>query len=219
MQKQFWDERYGGTEELVYGAEPNDFLAAEVTRIPRTPPARVLCLAEGEGRNATFLAAQGYDVTGVDYSRAGLAKAARLAAARGVHVTLVEADLATYDLGTGWSGIVSIFAHTPAAIRARIHAAIPAALAPGGVFLLEAYRPAQLALGTGGPKDPTMLPSLAQLRHELAGLDFELAREVDREIYEGPLHGGPSATVQLAARRRPSAAPFPSPSSSSPSGV
>src|SRR5690606_8149969 len=128
----------------------------------------VLCLAEGEGRNAVFLAGRGHAVAAVDFSAEGLRKARQLASERNVDIETIEADLATFDLGTdAWSGIVSIWAHTPSVVRRRIHAAVPAALAPGGVFVLEAYRPEQLGYGTGGPSDPDMLPTLAGLREEL----------------------------------------------------
>ena len=73
---------------------------------------------------------------------------------------------------------------------------------PGGALVLEAYRPEQLALATGGPRDATWMPTLAELRAELGGLDLVLARESDREIHEGRFHAGPSATVQLVAIRR-----------------
>jgi len=199
MSNAFWDERYRG-EDYVYGTEPNDFLQAEAARIP---VGRVLCLAEGEGRNAVFLATRGHAVTAVDFSAEGLKKAARLAASHGVTVELIEADLSTFELGEAqWAGIVSIWAHTPPPVRARVHAAVARALVPGGVFLLEAYRPEQLALGTGGPKDAAMMPTLAALRAELVGLDLVVAREVDRVIHEGPGHGGPSATVQVVGIRR-----------------
>lgn len=202
MSKQIWDERYSA-EDFTYGMEPNDLLRDEVARIPR---GRVLCLAEGEGRNAVFLAGLGYEVTAVDFSSVGLRKAERLARDRNVRVELIEADLATFDLGRdAWQGIVSIFAHTPPPVRKRIHAAIPAALRPGGVLILEAYRPRQLELGTGGPKDVTLMPTLAELRDELGGLELLIAREADREIHEGRGHSGPSATVQLVGRRRPAA--------------
>jgi hypothetical protein len=196
VSSQFWEKRYGG-ETYAYGTEPNDFVRAEAHRIP---PGPVLCLAEGEGRNAVFLAGLGHPVTAVDFAREGLRKAGQLAASRGVTVELVHADLATYTPErAAWSGIVSIFAHTAPAVRRRIHGLVAGALRPGGVFLLEAYRPEQLELGSGGPKEVALLPTLAQLRDELAGLELVVARDVVREIVEGAFHGGPSATVQIVA--------------------
>lgn len=199
MNKEMWDQRYSA-EDYQYGMEPNDLLRDEFARIP---PGPVLCLAEGEGRNAVFLARNGYDVTAVDYSSVGLRKAARLAREHGVTVKLIEADLATFDLGRGaWNGIVSIFAHTPPAVRKRLHTAIPTALRPGGILVLETYRPRQLELGTGGPKDISLLPTLSELTLDLAELELLVAREADREIHEGRLHSGPSATVQIVGRKR-----------------
>jgi ubiquinone/menaquinone biosynthesis C-methylase UbiE len=194
-----WDERYGAAE-YAYGVEPNDFLRDHASQIPAGP---VLCLAEGEGRNAVFLASHGHTVTAVDFSRAGLDKAERLARARGVEIELVEADLGAFDLGAdAWSGIVSIFAHTPPDVRRRIHAAIPRALRVGGALVLEAYRPEQRAHATGGPRDVSFLPTLGELRAELSGLDLVIAREVDREIHEGRFHHGLGATVQIVGIRR-----------------
>jgi SAM-dependent methyltransferase len=195
MQPNFWDERYRG-EEYAYGRAPNDFLLAEAHRIPR---GRVLCLAEGEGRNATFLAGLGYAVTAVDLSAEGLRKAELLALERSVSLDLVQADLATFEPEKGvFTGIISIFAHVPAVVRKRLHALIPGALAPGGVFLMEAYIPAQIALGTGGPRDPALLAPLRELESELSGrLDLVIAREVERDIHEGTFHDGRSATAQL----------------------
>lgn len=199
MPADFWDQRYSD-DEYVYGVDPNDFLAAEAGHIP---PGRVLCLGEGEGRNAVMLAARGHAVTAVDFSREGLRKAERLAAARGVTLELVHADLATWDPPEGvFSGVVSIFAHTPPPVRRHVHAFIPRALAPGGCLILEAYRPAQLALGTGGPPDAAMLPTLDELKADFGMLDLVIAREVDREIHEGRYHAGLSATVQIVAVRR-----------------
>ena len=199
MPSEFWNERYA-IDEYVYGTEPNDFLREQASRIPK---GAVLCLADGEGRNSVYLAGLGHRVTAVDFSIEGLRKGARLAKERGVEVAQVQADLASYDLGeAAWTGIVSIFAHTPRELRRRLHAGVVRALAPGGVFVLEAYRPEQLRHGTGGPKDVDMLPTLAQLRDELAGLELVIAREADREIHEGRFHGGPSATVQVVAIRR-----------------
>ncbi len=193
-----WDDRFGG-DTYVYGTEPNDFLRAEAARIPR---GRVLALAEGEGRNAVFLAGLGHDVTAVDLSREGLRKTEKLAADRGVAVTTVHADLATYEPDRGaYQGVIAIFAHLPAPVRHAAYARAAAALAPGGVMIVESYRPEQVALGTGGPKDLALLPTLDDLRDDLAGLDLVVARAVVRDVVEGTLHTGRAATVQVVAVR------------------
>ena len=194
-----WDERYSG-DDFVYGTEPNDFLRSQVENIPA---GRVLCLAEGEGRNAVFLAEQGFNVTAVDQSAVGLAKARRLANQRGVEINTVVADLAEFVLeSNAWDGIVSIFAHMPAQARAHIHREVVRGLRPGGVLVLEAYRPEQLQYKTGVPPAAEMMMDLDGLHTELAGLDFELAAETVRDIQEGPLHHGRGAVVEILARKR-----------------
>lgn len=194
-----WDARYAG-DDYVYGTEPNDFLVAMAGRLPAG--GAVLCLAEGEGRNAVWLARQGFRVTGVDASAVGLAKARHLAGRFGVAIETVHADLAGLDLGEArWDAIVSIFCHLPPDLRRRVHAGVVRALKPGGVFLLEAYTPRQLQFGTGGPPDAAMMMDLAGLTAELHGLAFEHGVELDRAIREGRLHDGVGAVVQVLARK------------------
>lgn len=206
-----WNERYA-EPGYQFGTEPNDFLRAHAHHLWDTHglPAeggagvgRVLCLADGEGRNGVWLAEQGLDVTSVDLAPMGLEKAQRLAAERGVSITTVQADLATYAIEPGaWQGIVSIFAHLPPETRRRVHAGVVAGLVPGGVFILEAYRPEQIGKGTGGPPDDERMMNLARLKPELGALQWLLAREEEREVLEGPRHSGLASVVQLVARRR-----------------
>ncbi len=198
MATEFWDERYG-RDELAYGAEPNDFVREVLDQLPRGP---ALCLGAGEGRNAVFLARHVGPVTAVDQSAVGLQKAARLAQAAGVELTTEVADLEHYPFGTGWSIITSIWAHVPPQVRARVHAEVLEALAPGGVYVLESYTPDQVGRGTGGPPDPAFTTTLAELRQQLAGLEFAVARECEREVREGAFHNGTSAVVQLLAIKR-----------------
>jgi SAM-dependent methyltransferase len=194
----FWNERYAGTD-YFYGTAPNDFLVSVVAEVPAGP---VLCLAEGEGRNAVFLAGRGHPVTAVDQAEAGLAKARALAQQRGVPLTAVAADLAEFAISPqAWAGIVAIFMHLPPALRRTVLAQAAAGLRPDGVFVMEAYRPAQLGYGTGGPRDVTLLPTLAELRTELRGLELIIGREIERDVREGGGHTGMSAVVQILARR------------------
>ena len=146
-----WNERYA-EPGYVYGTSPNDFLARIEPLLPAGP---ILSIAEGEGRNAVFLATRGHEVHAVDASHVGLDKAKQLALERNVPLTTEVADLATYDFGVSrWAAIVSIFCHLPPSVRERCHTAIVRALLPGGMFACEVCRPAQLRFGTGGPQLP-----------------------------------------------------------------
>ena len=197
MDAAFWNNRYAATH-FIYGETPNAFVAEMAPQIPVGP---VPCLAEGEGRNAVHLATLGHRVTAVDQSEAGLAKARQLATARGVEIETVLADLGNFTIAPGvWTGIVATFAHLPPAIRFKVHAQSVRGLRPGGVFILEAYTPAQLAFDTGGPKSPELLMTLAGLRDELAGLKLLVGREIERYVIEGDGHTGRGAVVQVFAR-------------------
>lgn len=197
-----WDERYSGAE-FAFGTEPNDFLREEFTRIPAG--GRVLCLAEGEGRNAVFLAEQGYQVTAMDLSEVGLRKAEQLAKDRGVTITTEVADLAEYQFGEDkWDAIVSIWAHVPKTIRQHIHAQIIPALKTNGVFILEAYTQQQLEMeAVGGPpaSEKERFGSLATLQAELAELEQVVGVEKRRIVSEGKRHQGLSAVVQFIGKK------------------
>lgn len=199
----FWNERYAG-EGFAYGTQPNTFLVEHAG--PVAPGAEVLCLADGEGRNGVWLARQGARVSSWDVAQCGLDKARRLAEQAGVPLQTVLADVTTADLGRGrWDLIASIFLHLPAPARRALHRRCAAALKPGGRFLFEAYGPGQRARGTGGPKEPALLPTLAEVEADFEGLDGLAVRHRFhgvRPVHEGPLHAGDGEVVQLVLQRR-----------------
>jgi SAM-dependent methyltransferase len=191
-----WDQRYD-TDEYVYGRDPNRFLASVSDQIPK---GKVLCLAEGEGRNAVYLATLGCTVLAVDSSSVGLDKAKKLAAENNVRIETRVVDLAHLEIEQGaWDAIVSIFAHVPSGVRKDIHRNVVKGLRQGGMFILEAYTPAQLRLRTGGPPNEDMMMTLDGLRQELEGLEFKHALELERNVVEGKLHTGKGAVVQVVA--------------------
>lgn len=193
-----WDERYGA-EEYAYGTTPNKFLEENVHCIPK---GRVLSLAEGEGRNAVFLAKQGYFVTAVDASVVGLNKARKLAEKNDVVVELIHADLADYDLGENkWEGIVSIFCPLPSSVRKELYKKVMTGLKRNGVFLLEAYTPDQLKHGTGGGNSVDVMQSKHSLSLELSGLKFKQLIELERDVIEGVYHTGIGSVVQAIATK------------------
>ncbi|TPW16008.1 MAG: Methyltransferase type 11 [Halothiobacillaceae bacterium] len=193
-----WDERYSA-EEYVYGTTPNDFLVENISYLPK---GRVLSLAEGEGRNAVFLAKQGYSVTAVDASLVGLNKARKLAEENDVVIELIHADLADYEIGKNrWDGIVSIFCPLSSSLRKELYKRVIAGLKQNGVFLLEAYTPDQLKHGTGGGSSVDSMQSAETLSLELSGLKFNHLIELERNVVEGLYHTGIAAVVQAIATK------------------
>ena len=193
-----WDQRYS-REDYAYGTDANDFL---VSMRDRLPSGKILCLAEGEGRNAVWLAEQGNEATAVDASEVGLQKAKKLAEKNGVKITTVHADLADYDIGTQeWDAIISIFCHLPPDLRHDVHRRCVQGLRNEGVLILEAYTPLQLEYKTGGPPTAEMMMDVRSLSSELFGLEFLHLQEKVRELHEGKFHNGPGAVVQALAKK------------------
>lgn len=193
-----WDEKYSA-DKYAFGTKPNEFLEANVHSLPK---GNILSLAEGEGRNAVFLAKQGYAVTAVDSSLVGLNKGRKLAEENGVTVEFIHADLAEYVLGEHqWDGIVSIFCPLPPSLRKALYKKVEVGLKKNGVFLLEAYTPEQLKHGTGGGNSAELMQSKESLTLELPNLNFTHLLELEREVIEGIYHTGMAAVVQAIASK------------------
>ncbi|HAT26132.1 MAG TPA: SAM-dependent methyltransferase [Gammaproteobacteria bacterium] len=194
-----WDDRYADSDYL-FGTAPNDFLKSVAERLPSN--SRILCLADGEGRNGVYLATLGHKVTAVDQSRVGLEKAKKLAKQKQVSIETIKADLAEYDLGVeSWDCIVSIFFHIPSSVRAHIYPRIITALKPGGILILESYTPEQLNHGTGGPPIAELMLTKDELAQYFSEMNLEHLQELEREVIEGTGHTGLASVVQLLALR------------------
>ena len=191
----FWEQAFD-TPHYKYGTEPNAFLRAQAHRLHAG--STVLVPGDGEGRNGVWLARQGHAVLSVDSSAVGLRKARALAAAQGVQLGTLEADLAAWTPAPASAdAVVLIYVHLPAVLRSTVHSTLARALRPGGWLLLEAFHPGQLQYQSGGPKDAALLYTLAQLRTDFGAVLHEvLAEECTVQLDEGPGHHGPGHVVR-----------------------
>ena len=196
-----WNRRFAD-EEYLFGTAPNAWLSAQAHVWP--PGSRVLCVADGEGRNSVWLAGRGLTVDAFDIAEAGVAKAQRLAAAQGVTVNCTTADCDQYDWPTAaYDGVAAIFVQfADPAMRQRLFARIVQSLKPGGILVLQGYTPKQLDYRTGGPPLLSHLYTEAMLRESFAELEIELLSEYEAEIAEGSGHCGRSALIGLLARQQ-----------------
>lgn len=176
MDRDAWNARYGA-EDVVWGLEPNLFVAEHLADLP---PGRALDLACGEGRNAVWLAARGWDVTGVDFSDVAVDKARRLATARGVRAEWVVADLVDWEPPGAFDLVLLAYLQVPAADRQRIWPRAAAAVAPGGTFFLVGHDVRNITEGTGGPGDPAVCYRADDVLAVLEGFTVTTAGEALR---------------------------------------
>ena len=195
-----WNTRFAAADYL-FGTAPNAFLAAQAHRLK--PGMTALAIADGEGRNGVWLAQQGLQVTGFDFSPNGLAKAQRLASERKVQIDYQLADITDWDWDTKQYDVIAaiFFQFARPAERARIFNGLMRALKPGGFLLLQGYRVEQLKYGSGGPSVAEQLYSEALLRESFAALDILHLASHDDEIEEGAGHKGLSALIDMVGRR------------------
>ncbi len=196
-----WNGRFAAGE-YVFGTAPNAFLAAQAPLL--APGMRALCVADGEGRNSVWLARQGLKVTAFDFSPVGLAKARKLAERFGVTVDYRLSGVEDWRWDAGPYDVVAAifvqFASPPE--RQRMFEGMKQALKPGGLLVLQGYRPEQIEYGTGGPKRRENLYTEAMLRDAFGELDILHLASHDEVVDEGPGHSGMSALIDLVARRR-----------------
>lgn len=215
-QLDFWNDRYGDAEVFAYGKEPNEFLKLCFDDGSAVPPPsslggrRALCLCDGEGRNSVYLAkTHGYQCDAVDLSARGMEKLTQWASAEGIsaRVTATVGDVGAFVQGAeegAYDLVISIFAHTPVALRQAIHDRVYQLLKPDGFFILEAYTVDNLGRNVGGPQGPETCMSAATVAEELAGMALLRCVELERTCCEGLYHKAdrPAAVVQCLAAKK-----------------
>lgn len=194
-----WHTRFQA-KEYIYGTKPNVFLEDVQKKLSLS--GKALAIAEGEGRNAVFLAEQGMNVTTWDYAESGLEKTNRLAEERGVIVQTELVDLNEAIWGKEeWDEIVCIFGHFPAELRLKTLQGVKGAVMPGGYFITEVYSHYQLPYKSGGPKDQDLLYKPDEFLQTFA--DWRIVHFFMGEVYrrEGELHNGLAHVIQFVGQK------------------
>ncbi|MEB1808469.1 MAG: class I SAM-dependent methyltransferase [Bacillaceae bacterium] len=194
-----WNTRFT-SEEYVYGKEPNEFLKEMQKRLNLSGEA--LAIAEGEGRNAAFLAEQGMNVTAWDYAESGLLKTKKLAEAKGVSVETKLVDLNDAEWQPNqWDEVVCIFGHFPEELRKKTLKGVKEAVKPGGYFITEVYSHYQIPYQSGGPQNVDLLYKPEEFLQSFS--DWRIVHFFMGEVvrHEGKLHNGLSHVIQFVGQK------------------
>jgi len=197
---QIWDEKFS-RDGYFYGFEPNTFIASEIDRL--TPKGSVLCLGEGEGRNAVYLASQGFDVTALDASPIGISKALMMAQNKGVDIKVQLLDLQHWKPEDSYDAIVTSYLHLEEPLRTQAFQKAIEALSPGGCFIGEFFSINQIPRESGGPKKPSLLYTVDSLRgtFNMDGCTIEYLEECDVPLDEGKGHQGDALVIRVIVKK------------------
>jgi 2-polyprenyl-3-methyl-5-hydroxy-6-metoxy-1,4-benzoquinol methylase len=198
-----WDQRFSRSADYLYGETPNAWIASALPKLP--VGAQVLALADGEGRNAVWLAEQGYAVLNCDYSQIGLAKTQQLAAQRGVVVATQHTDLTACTLPEAqFDAVVASFFHLPHVQQAQVWENVIKAIKPSGYLVVQVFSREQLPLNSGGPKDESLLYQLSDWQHFLRDMHVEILEATEVVLDEGELHQGVAKVINIKSVKKES---------------
>lgn len=195
-----WEERYS-TGDYVFGTAPAAFLIDHETLY--APGQNALCVADGEGRNSVWLAAQGLTVTALEFAPSAVAKASKLASEQGVSLTQVQADVFDWDWPEdAFDHVLGIFIQFVGPEgRDAMFDAMKRSVKPGGLISLHGYTPKQLEYRTGGPGVLENLYTSELLERLFEGWEIFESRMHERTLDEGKGHSGQSALIDFVARK------------------
>lgn len=203
MDKVFWDDKFN-EDFYIYGKGPNAFLEKNLTGFK---PGKVLFAAEGEGRNAVFAAEKGWEVKAFDQSTVGQKKALELAEEKAVNIDYRTGDFLEIPYReNSFDALVLIYAHFPQKFRTDYFAKMRSLLKVGGTLIFECFgenHPDWQAKNpkVGGPKDPELLFSTAEVKHYFPDFDFNVLKEEVTTLQEGAHHIGKGSVVRAMAKK------------------
>jgi len=196
--KNFWNERFSN-KEYVYGTEPNQFYKESLLKLS---PGKILFPAEGEGRNSTFAAEQGWDVYAFDSSNVAKEKAQKLYKSKNVIVNYSISTLESFSWKENFFDcIVLTFVHPQPDFRTKIHKNLIKYLSPKGFLILEGFSKKQINYNSGGPKNIELLFSIDEIENDFSSLDILSIHENEKIIKEGNVHNGMASVINLIAKK------------------
>jgi SAM-dependent methyltransferase len=205
MDSTTWDKKYQDSQ-LLWSADPNIWVK-DLTR--DLPAGTVLDIAAGEGRNALWLVAQGWEVTAADFSVVALQRARALADEHlgpdADRLTTLQADVETWvPKARSYDLVLVAYLHLPEQLRRPVMRAAADAVAPGGTLLVVGHDVENLGSGLGGPQNPAVLyrPGDIVADIEPAGLIVDRSETAARSVTDGQGQPAEALDALVVARRR-----------------
>lgn len=196
-QKEFWNSKFS-TEEFFYGLHPNEFLASHLETFKEHK--KMLCLGEGEGRNAIFFAKKGFEITAIDASDIGLSKLAKRAEEEKLNIKTVCLDLNHWEVTEKYDVIMASYLHMYKNEREILFKKIEDSLNKNGYFVGEFFFTKQLTYNSGGPKDLDLLYTVEDFLNHFDSCKKEVVEELI-VLDEGKGHQGEACVIRVVIQK------------------
>ena len=195
-----WNKKFD-REDFLYGTNPNIFIKENVSFLK--PRSRVICLGEGEGRNALYLAKEGFRVEALDASDVGLMKLQKKALEEETAITIRHTLIENWEPHGFYDGIICSFMHLPKSEQKDMFLKSFLSLQNGGYFIAEFFSVHQLQFQSGGPKDENLLYDLKDLYTIFSNLPckiYKLSEEITT-LDEGAGHNGEASVIRVIIKK------------------
>lgn len=198
-QKEFWNNKFS-KEGYLYGKKPNAFLSSCLNKFTKNKS--LLCLGEGEGRNAIYFAKNGFKVEAFDASDIGLKKLQDFAKEEGVEVNTKCIDLNTWETNKKYGTIIASYLHMYKNERKALFSKILESLESSGFFVGEFFSVKQLSYESGGPKDEELLYTVEDFKNLFSNCKYEKLEEVETILDEGKGHQGKACVIRIIIQKK-----------------
>lgn len=200
--QELWNEKFS-RDGFLYGKEVNNFIKEHAHLIKKN--GRILCLGEGEGRNALYFAKQGFSVDALDASDVGLRKLQLRACEEDLAITIRHTIIENWQPYGMYDAITSVFMHLPKNEQKNTFLKSLNALEYGGFFIAEFFSEDQLNFSSGGPKDKELLYKLDDLYQFFSRLPCKILKLSQEVVHlsEGKGHNGEASVVRIIIKRNP----------------
>jgi cyclopropane fatty-acyl-phospholipid synthase-like methyltransferase len=196
-QKAFWNSKFSKVD-YFYGTKPNEFLASKLELIKNKK--KLLCLGEGEGRNAIFFAQKGLEVSAIDASDIGLEKLDLKSKEENLSIKTFCMDLNHWEANEKYDVIVASYLHMFKDEREELFKKIENSLSKDGYFIGEFFSTKQLSYESGGPKDLDLLYTIEDFENHFNSSKKNITEEIVA-LDEGIGHQGEACVIRIVIQK------------------
>jgi len=197
-QQQFWNQKFK-RDDFLYGQNPNQFIKDNYYLLK--PKSKVLCLGEGEGRNAIFLAKNGFDITAIDASDIGLEKLKNSAIQQNCSVKTECLDLDSWKSMEKYDSIICSYLHLEEPLRQDVFKKVFNSLNIGGYFIAEFFSKSQINYKSGGPRVIELLYTVSDFNNIFPKDSLIYLSEDETILNEGDGHQGLASVIRVICKR------------------